>query len=146
MRMVSSHALIGLTLGLAMLAGASSDALAARPATPAEVAALQAGARAEPLFGANTSRITVTRACISTVERGFAAVILRDPDGATKRDITLFHRNPRLKPAWHMYAFASPRNLWFAPSPTNPYATRLRAEHDLHDGCHLPAWALAGSG
>jgi hypothetical protein len=140
---VGTRGLIWLAIGAAMFAGASSDALAARPA---EVAALQAGARAAPLFGADTARITVIRACISTVERGFAAVILRDPDGAATRTVTLFHRNPHLKPVWHMYGFASPQDLWFAPDPTNPYATRLRAEHDLHDGCHLPAWALAGSG
>jgi hypothetical protein len=40
-----------------------------------------------------------------------------------------------------MYGFASPQNLWFATSPTNPHATRLRAERDLKAHCGLPAWA-----
>jgi hypothetical protein len=128
-------------LSVAVLSGMAGSALGARPATHAEIAALQSSARTSPLFGDHAASVTVASACISTAERGFAAVILRAPGSASPREITLFHRNPRLRPAWHMYGFASPRNLWFAKNPSNPYATRLRAEHDLKAHCGLPAWA-----
>jgi hypothetical protein len=103
--------------------------------------ALQGGARSSLLFGSRASSVQVVRACVSTVERGFAAVILHVPGDQLKQEITLFHRNPHLRPVWRMYGFASPQNLWFAKNPTNPYATRLRAERDLKANCRLPAWA-----
>jgi hypothetical protein len=103
--------------------------------------ALQGGARSSLLFGSRASSVEVVRVCVSTVERGFAAVILHVPGSQLKREITLFHRNPHLRPVWHMYGFGSPQNLWFAKTPTNPYATRLRAERDLKANCGLPAWA-----
>ncbi len=134
-----SLAVIGLSVVLLM--GISSNALGARPATHGELVALQAGARGSLLFGSRASRVQVISACVSTVERGFAAVILHVPGHQVKQEIALFHRNPRLSPQWHLYGFASPQNLWFSKNPTNPYATRLRAEHDLKANCRLPAWA-----
>jgi hypothetical protein len=115
--------------------------LGARPATHAEIMALQGGARSSLLFGSRASSVQVVRACVSTVERGFAAVILLVPGDQLKQEITLFHRNPHLRPVWRMYGFASPHSLWFAKNPTNPSATRLRAERDLKANCHLSAWA-----
>ncbi len=131
---------MGLSVGL--LAAMSGSAFAARPATQAEVQALQRSVRASLFFGDHASSVKVVSACISTAERGFAAVILKEnPSAEPRTTITLFHRNPHLRPVWHMYGYASPQNLWFAKSPTNPYVTRLRAEHDLKASCNLPAWA-----
>jgi hypothetical protein len=135
------RSLVVIVLSLALLAAFSRSAFGARPATSAEVVALQGGARSSLLFGSRASSVQVVKACISTVERGFAAVILHVPGGQPEQEITLFHRNPNLRPVWHMYGFASPQNLWFAKNPSNPYATRLRAERDLKAHCHLPAWA-----
>ena len=128
-------------LSVALLAGVSSSAWGARPASHAEVMALQSGARSSPLFGSRASSVQIVRACVSTVERGFAAVILHVPGDQLNREITLFHRNPHLRPVWRMYGFGSPQNLWFARNPANPYATRLRAERDLKASCRLPVWA-----
>jgi hypothetical protein len=130
-------------LGIGLLAGMSGSAIAARPATHGEVVALQGSVHGSLRFGDRVSSVTVVSACISTRERGFAAVILQSPRWQSRQMITLFHRNPHLRPVWNMYGFASPQNLWFAKSPTNPYATRLRAERDMHANCGLPAWATA---
>jgi hypothetical protein len=128
-------------LSVAVLAGISGVAFGARPATRAEITALQSSVRESPMFGSDAFSVKVVEACMSTAERGFAAAILRTPGHQPGREISLFHRNARLHPVWHMYGFASPQNLWFAKTPTNPYATRLRAERDLKANCHLPAWA-----
>lgn len=124
-----------------LLAGMTGTAIGARPATHVETAALQRSARASLLFGDSASRVKVVYACISTAERGFAAVILHVPSGQPPQMITLFHLNPHLRPMWHMCGVGSPQNLWFAKTPTNPYATRLRAERDLKTNCGLPAWS-----
>jgi hypothetical protein len=124
-----------------LLAGMTGTAIGARPATHVEVRALQRSARASLLFGDSASRVKVVDACISTAERGFAAAILRVPGGQPTLEITLFHLNPHLRPMWNMYGVGSPQNLWFAKTPTNPYATRLRAERDLKANCGLPAWS-----
>jgi hypothetical protein len=138
--MRSRLAVVGLSIGL--LAAWSGSAFAARPATTAEVQAIQRSVHASIFFGDDAASVKVVSACISTAERGFAAVILKEnPSSATPKSITLFHRNPHLRPVWHMYGYASPQNLWFSKSPANPYATRLRAEHDLKANCNLPAWA-----
>jgi hypothetical protein len=124
-----------------LLTGTTGTASAARPATHVETQALQRSARTSLLFGDSAPLVKVVSACISTAERGFAAAILHVPGGDPAKMITLFHLNPRLRPMWHMYGAGSPQNLWFAKVPTNPYATRLRAEHDLKSNCGLPAWS-----
>jgi hypothetical protein len=114
-----------------LVASMTGTAIGARPATHVETAALQRSARASLLFGDRASSVKVVYACISTAERGFAAVILHVPSGQPPQMITLFHLNPHLRPMWNMYGVGSPQNLWFAKTPTNPYARRLRAERDL---------------
>jgi hypothetical protein len=89
----------------------------------------------DPLSRRHELQLLVT-ACMSTRERGFAAVLLR-VEGTL--EVTLFHRNPHSQPVWHMYGYGSPQYLWFAKQPSNPYAARIRAEHDLKANCGLPA-------
>lgn len=122
-----------------VLAGSTDSALAARPATRAEVSAIEHGARRFlPLGRPSIShRNVVVRACISTVEKGFAVAVVANAGATPVRQLVLFHWNPRLTPHWHPYAFGSRQNLWFAKQPSNPYETRLRAEHDLKDHCAL---------
>jgi hypothetical protein len=117
--------LAAVALGIVLAASATQSALAARPATR----------------GRDISRFSrVTHACLSTAPTGYAVAIVSNPDFGNARHatLTLFQRGPQGRQS---YASGIPQHVWFSKLRI-PYAPRVRAEHDLHDHCGLPAWAL----
>jgi hypothetical protein len=132
--------IILLVLALGALVAASASA--ARPATPAERAAILSSARFWLPKVPNATPVTLGVACVSTVVPGYAATAFRGGSlGYPGGPIVLWRKVDAHQPRpWFIDGIAVWQRVWFMPFPAGTPAQRvlrLRAERDLKAHCAI---------